>query len=204
MSRHRDARRCALQALYQFEAGSAEAPDIVLGSLADAPGDEATHNRGFELATLAWEFRDDADAAVAALTSQWPTHRQPVVDRAILRLAYYELTHTDTPPKVVINEAVELAKEYSTEKSPLFINGILDKLYRHRCDASANAEPAPEAAPEAEHESTDQSADDFPDGSGPASPGESGEASAEHSTSQEETTDGPADPVRLMNGKEIG
>lgn len=137
MSAHRDARCSALQALYQFDTGSADAPDVVRGSLDNSPGDDAAHRRGFELATLAWEFRDDADAAVAALTSEWPTHRQPIVDRAILRLAFYELTQTQTPPKVVINEAVELAKEYSTEKSPLFINGILDKVYRNRQNLSA-------------------------------------------------------------------
>src|SRR4051794_19207369 len=130
MSTPRDIRRCAVQALYQFDAGSADAHEIVKGSLAESPGDEESHKRGFDLAQRAWEIRELADMAVAALAPEWPTHRQPAVDRTILRLAYYEMSSGKTPPKVAINEAVELAKEFSTEKSPMFINGVLDKIYR--------------------------------------------------------------------------
>src|SRR5687767_14222618 len=130
MAGHRDIRRCAVQALYQFDTGSADADEIVRGSLSDSPGDEEAHKRGFELAQRAWETRQQADQTVAALSPDWPTHRQPVVDRTILRLAYYEMAFGDTPPKVAINDAVELAKEFSTEKSPMFINGVLDKIYK--------------------------------------------------------------------------
>lgn len=130
MSKMRDIRRCALQALYQFDAGNADDRDVVLASLAGSPGDEAIHLRGLELAERAWADREAADAAVAELTPQWPTHRQPVVDRNLLRLAHYEMVSGTTPPKVAINEAVELAKEFSTERSPPFINGVLDRLYR--------------------------------------------------------------------------
>ncbi len=130
MTTARDIRRCAVQALYQFDAGNAESEDAVRASLADSPGDERTHERGFELAQRAWESREQADQAVAALAPEWPTHRQPAIDRSILRLAHYEMTSGKTPPKVAINEAVELAKEFSTEKSPMFVNGVLDKIYR--------------------------------------------------------------------------
>jgi len=67
---------------------------------------------------------------VAALSPDWPTHRQPVVDRNILRLAYFEIVSGAAPPKVAINEAVELAREFSTEKSPAFVNGVLDKIMK--------------------------------------------------------------------------
>jgi transcription antitermination protein NusB len=130
MATPRDIRRCAVQALYQFDAGNADAHEVVRASLDDSPGDEETHDRGFELAMRTWEMKSDADAAVAALSPEWPTHRQPVVDRTILRLAYYEMVSGVTPPKVAINEAVDLAREFSTEKSPMFINGVLDKIYR--------------------------------------------------------------------------
>lgn len=130
MANPRDIRRCAIQSLYQFDAGAADAPEIVRSSLNDSPGDDQTHARGFELAQHAWAARQQADAAVAQLSQDWPTHRQPLVDRAILRLAHYEMTSGRTPPKVAINEAVELAREFSTDKSPMFINGILDKIYR--------------------------------------------------------------------------
>lgn len=130
MGTQRQIRRCALQALYQFDAGRADQPDLVLASLDESQGDAETHQAGLNLATLAWEFRAEADAAVAALSTEWPTYRQPVIDRCILRLAWYEMTHGGVPPKVAINEAVELAKEFSTDKSHLFINGVLDKLHR--------------------------------------------------------------------------
>jgi N utilization substance protein B len=130
MATSRDIRRCAVQAMYQFDAGNADAEEAVRASLAESPGDEESHRRGFELAKRAWAARDKADAAVAALSPDWPTYRQPVVDRTILRLAHYEMTSGKTPPKVAINEAVELAKEFSTEKSPMFINGVLDKIFR--------------------------------------------------------------------------
>ncbi len=137
MARSRDIRRCALQALYQFDAGNADAPQVVRESLIESPGDEEVHNKGFELAEQAWALREEADAVVAELTPDWPTYRQPVVDRNILRLAYFEITSSQTPPKVAINEAVELAKEFSTDKSSLFINGVLDKIYKSRRDVDA-------------------------------------------------------------------
>ena len=128
MAYSRDIRRCALQAMYQFDAGGDEAN--IRNSLEHSPGDEAAHQSGYDLAVLAWEARSDADATIAAMTPDWPTHRQPLIDRNLLRLAHYEMTRADTPPKVAINEAVELAKEFSTEKSPLFINGVLDRIYK--------------------------------------------------------------------------
>ncbi len=132
----RNIRRCALQVLYQFDLGMADHREPVRGSLVDSPGDDHAHEQGFELAERAWECRDEADHAVAELSTDWPTYRQPAIDRNILRLAYYEMAYGEIPPKVAINEAVELAKEFSTEKSHLFINGVLDKIYRRRRDAA--------------------------------------------------------------------
>ncbi len=128
----RDVRRCTLQVLYQFDAGNA-VPEQVRASIDQSPGTSECHDQGFALAQRAWATHHEADKAVAALAPDWPTHRQPVVDRSIMRLAYYEMTSGETPPKVAINEAVELAKEFSTARSPLFINGVLDKIYRSHC-----------------------------------------------------------------------
>jgi N utilization substance protein B len=125
--------------MYQFDVRDVEAPEEVRRSLEHAPGNARTHDEGFDLAERAWALRAEADAAVAAIAPDWPTYRQPVVDRSILRLAYYEMSAGRTPPKVAINEAVELAKEFSTEKSPLFINGVLDKIYRSRFRDEATA-----------------------------------------------------------------
>jgi len=94
---------------------------------------------GFDLATLAWEFRGEADAAVTPLVPDWPTHRQPVIDRSLFRLAWYEVVHGSVPPRVVIDEAIELAREFSTERSPSFINGVLDRLFRERLAESGSS-----------------------------------------------------------------
>lgn len=133
MAHSRDIRRCALQALYQFDISGSDTPEAmndVRQSLDDSPGTAQTHEQGFDLAVATWRARQAADAAIAALTPDWPIYRQPVLDRNILRLAHYEMTEGGTPPKVAINEAVELAREFSTEKSPLFVNGVLDKVFR--------------------------------------------------------------------------
>lgn len=134
MSTTRDIRRCALQALYQLDA-QRESPapptrEALIETLDESPGDRETHTRGVQLALDSWASREETDRAVAALSPEWPTHRQPVIDRCILRLGRHEIVSGRTPPKVAINEAVELAREYSTEKSPAFINGVLDKIMR--------------------------------------------------------------------------
>jgi transcription antitermination protein NusB len=66
------------------------------------------------------------------LAPQWPVRRQPAVDRSLLRMSIWELTNADTPPKVVIDEAIELAKQFSTEQSPSFINGVLDAVLKEK------------------------------------------------------------------------
>ena len=126
--------------MYQLDAGAAPDESVRQSlELELSPGDRAARDRGFELAMKAWALRQEADATVAELTPQWPTHRQPVIDRNILRLAYYEMTRGGTPPKVAINEAVELAREFSTEKSPMFVNAVLDRIYKSRLRGAAGA-----------------------------------------------------------------
>jgi len=71
----------------------------------------------------------------SAATKSWPLHRMPVIDRCLLRSATYELLYlVDIPAAVSINEAIELAKAYSTEDSPKFINAILDKIKDMKSD----------------------------------------------------------------------
>lgn len=137
MSTQRDIRRCALQCLYQLDAGAAPTAESLGGGGDHADLDrldDQTRQRGLDLATLAWEFRDEADGRVAPLTPEWPHHRQPMIDRNILRLAWFEVVHQSVPARVVINECVELAKEFGSEKSPAFVNGVLDRLLRERLE----------------------------------------------------------------------
>ena len=74
--------------------------------------------------------REELDARIETVSERWPLHRMAAVDRTILRLALYELAYEATPTAVVIDEAVELAKHYSTKGSGAFVNGILATLAR--------------------------------------------------------------------------
>ncbi len=77
----------------------------------------------------ALEHRDEADAVIKKHAQNWDLHRMAAVDRNVLRLAIYEMLHRDDiPPVVSINEAVDIAKKFSTQDSGKFVNGILDKV----------------------------------------------------------------------------
>lgn len=74
--------------------------------------------------------KEKLDKLIVEAAPQWPLDKLNKIDLAILRLAVYELQNEDTPPKVVIDEAVELAKEYGSESSSSFINGVLGTIYK--------------------------------------------------------------------------
>ena len=75
--------------------------------------------------------REEIDGIIERYSKDWPVERMAVVDRNILRLAVYEMFHVpDVPPKVAINEAVELAKKYGDRDSYRFVNGILDRIFK--------------------------------------------------------------------------
>lgn len=125
------ARRLAFQVL--FELDSRRAADAAEASAILARARGITPEQVQPLMVLvagAYDARKNADAAFQAIAPEWPSHRLAPVDRAILRLAHFEMTGTDTHPKIVINEAVELAKSFSSEKSPAFVNGLLDRLMK--------------------------------------------------------------------------
>lgn len=76
--------------------------------------------------------RAEIDALLAERAANWRLERMAVTDRNILRLAAFEMLFTETPDRVVINEAVELAKRFGAKQSSQFVNGILDRLFRDR------------------------------------------------------------------------
>lgn len=78
--------------------------------------------------------REELDGCIQDAAVNWQISRMPVIDRAILRIGAFELLYMhDVPPRVTINEGVELAKKYSTEKSGAFVNGVLDKVFQTHC-----------------------------------------------------------------------
>jgi len=150
MSSRREIRELALQALYQYDArGEADLSQIER-SVLDAPGPEAVKRQALEVARGAWSTHADADALTSEFSPEWPTHRQPPVDRSILRLGYYEIAHGLAPAAVIINEAVELAKAYGSERSPAFINGVLDKIAKRLHETGGGAVAGAGGEPEAQ------------------------------------------------------
>ena len=79
---------------------------------------------------------EEIDQLITDTSKHWTLERMPTIDRTILRLAIYELLEPGTPTKVVLNEAVELAKTYGTENSGKFVNGLLDTLAQKLRQAS--------------------------------------------------------------------
>ncbi len=161
MATARDIRRLAFQVLYQLDARNGQDPEAVLAATMkdDEDSGDATEfsqserKKAFELASMSYAGRDKADAFMVEAAPGWPAHRQAAVDRAILRLAHYEMTSGRTHPKIAVNEAVELAKTFSTDKSPAFVNGLLDKLLKTVLAERGESDVPIETAGAAEHAS---------------------------------------------------
>lgn len=123
------ARVLALQALFEIDSVGHPPGTVVQERLADPDGHPGEHGAWFVqwLVSGTIVHRAALDRMIAAHAPEWPVEQLAIVDRNILRLALYELgaSDSDTPPKVVINEAVELAKTFGGDSSPRFVNGVL-------------------------------------------------------------------------------
>ncbi len=121
-----------MQVLFVWDAHNDADAELARQLVTDGAPEPDVRQQALQWAAGAWEQRPVADAWVERLAPQWPPRRQPGVDRNVLRLAVWELTHTQTPPKVVLDEAIELAKHFSTEQSASFVNGVLDAVLREK------------------------------------------------------------------------
>lgn len=127
------ARELVLQSLYAIEHGEIE-PDEAFDQIV---GDQKISIRNREFAQLLYKLVREhsgwADEIIRGLAENWRLERIADIDRTILRMAMIEIEHVpDVPVKVVLNEAIELAKEYSTTESSRFVNGILDRFVKTR------------------------------------------------------------------------
>jgi transcription antitermination protein NusB len=131
MGKRRTARELALKFLYQTEFNS-ESPDLELNPFCErANVSEEVHNFTQALIRKILLYEKEVDALLKKVSAHWAPDRMSVIDKNIIRLGICELLFdSTTPPKVVINEAVEIAKKFGTEESPDFINGILDKILK--------------------------------------------------------------------------
>lgn len=127
------ARQVALQLLYQDDLNPEVAPTAVAQFLRKSLNRKAAAME-FALSLLdgVREHRTELDQVLAAKADNWSVERMAAVDRNILRLGAYEILYTDTPGRVAVNEAVELAKTFGAQQSAPFVNGILDRVLRER------------------------------------------------------------------------
>ena len=127
----RQAREAAIQALYFWEVGRTAPEDAIEGvfreHLPDAPESVREFTETLVKGTVA--AHQEIDALIEKQSSHWRLERIAVIDKSILRLAVWELQHQpETPPAVVLNEALELARAFSGDESVKFVNGVLDGI----------------------------------------------------------------------------
>jgi len=129
MRKRTKARELALQILYQLDLRGDDLHGGVEEFLKAATGDGEILDFARLLISGAWERRAEIDKIIEGAARNWEIRRMAAIDRNILRLATFELLHLEEiPPLVTINEAIDMAKKYSTKKSGHFVNGILDHI----------------------------------------------------------------------------
>lgn len=176
MGSRRKARECGLQILYALETQAerhapappgGEAPPRRLASIIDAEVEQAlhdffahfdaparTHGYTAEIVREVLAHGEAIDEVIARHSPRWRIERMAAVDRNILRVATYELLFAqDLPGPTVLDEAIEVAKRFGSERSSAFVNGVLDSILRERRPGEhRDARPATQAAPSSETE----------------------------------------------------
>lgn len=148
MARRSRAREVALQLLYQHDHIPTVDTEQIRSFLHRRLRDRELEEFAAGLYDGVLAQRQEIDQRLAAVAENWSVERMAVVDRNILRLGALELLfQPETPPRVAIDEAVEMAKRYGTAESAAFVNGILDRLAAGRLTAE-NPPPPPAASPE--------------------------------------------------------
>ncbi len=137
------ARSLALQALYELDCTRHRLGDVLNERLDGAELSDKIRSLARELITGVLEHQPVLDALIHRYAPEWPLDQIAIIDRNILRIAIYELgASRHTPVKVVINEAIELAKTFGTESTPRFVNGVLGSLAARESDLASAFEPS--------------------------------------------------------------
>ena len=156
MGSRRKARECALQMLFAADVAEAPSDEVVRSywaELGEPDLDETAREFATRLASGTLANLTSLDERIRSRAEHWRISRMAVVDRNILRLAVYEFLHEPTPRTVAINEALEIARRFSTYEATQFINGILDAIKRDldeqqpQANVEAEAEESVESTP---------------------------------------------------------
>jgi transcription antitermination factor NusB len=146
MKKRTRSRELALQALYMLDLRGSDFLAEVDGFLREEEPEKATREFAVHLIRGTAERMDEINGLNREVAQNWDIERMAVIDRNVLRMATYELVYCpDIPPKVSINEAIELGKRYSTQNSGGFINGVLDRIKDRFGAARAEEEKAARA-----------------------------------------------------------
>ena len=162
MGSRRKARECALQMLFAADVAEMPADDVVRSywaELGETDLDETARQFATRLASRTLSNLELLDERIRSRAEHWRISRMAVVDRNILRLAVYEFLYEPTPRTVAINEALEIARRFSTYEATQFINGILDAIKRDLDEQ----QPQKNVQPEAEDSDTDTATPDGED-----------------------------------------
>ena len=117
-----------MQMLFQWDMSRQDPANLEAKFWRTAKAADNTRAFANKLFEGAAKYADELDALIVQHAQNWRLERMAIIDRAVLRLAIYELRIAETPPKVILNEAVDLAKKFSSEDAGAFVNGILDAV----------------------------------------------------------------------------
>ena len=148
MRKRSKSRECALQMLYQIDIRHADCQQILQEFWRDHQSTLDVKVFANRLVQGTMEHLTDIDPLIARHADNWNLKRMAVIDRNILRLGVHELMYLDdVPPKVCINEAIELAKRFGDAESGKFVNGILDAIHKTRAGAAVAPRASQPAGP---------------------------------------------------------
>lgn len=131
MDKRSRARELVMQAACQLDVQGKDALEVLERFFTENTDDQTVRSLAVKWTQGLWQTMAECDGLISTAAAKWELSRLNQVDRSILRLGTYQLKYcTDMPAKVIINEAIELAKKFSGESSPAFVNGVLDAIYR--------------------------------------------------------------------------
>ena len=152
MRKRSRSREYALQLLYQADIRHADCRELLQEFWTEHQAAEEVRTFANHLVQGTVEHVGEIDALITTHADNWNLKRMAVIDRNILRLGVYELSYLDdVPPKVCINEAIELAKRFGDAESGKFINGILDAIHKAQAQRTVTPNRPDPAAPESLH-----------------------------------------------------